>query len=317
MVVRAAGIALGYWADRIFADPHRYHPVAGFGQVAAQLERLIYRDDRVVGVFYAAALAGGSYVAAGWVDRRLTHNPARIAALALVTWATLGGTSLDRVGEDMARRLDASDLTGARNLLPSLCGRDPQLLDADGLARAAVESVAENTSDAAVGPVVYALLLGTPGVVAYRAINTLDAMVGYKSPRYVLFGWASARLDDLANLLPARVSGAATVAAAWSAGGDPEAAIRVWRRDARSHPSPNAGVAESAMAGALGIQLGGVTPYRHGTEIRPLLGSGPAPSVKDLRRAVQLSRRVQTVTVVAAVSAALAVAAGEFFFRRS
>jgi adenosylcobinamide-phosphate synthase len=213
----------------------------------------------------------------------------------------LGGTTLARTGSAMADLLAAGDLDGARALLPSLCGRDPAVLDSDGLARAACESVAENTSDAQVAPLVWAALAGVPGVLAYRAINTLDAMIGNHSPRYTRFGWAAARSDDVANYLPARLTGVLAVACAPLVGGSARAAARAWRRDAARHPSPNAGVAEAAFAGALGVRLGGPTQYRHQLEIRPSLGDGPAPDAEDLRRAVRLSRIVQAAALVVAV----------------
>ncbi len=206
----------------------------------------------------------------------------------------------------MADRLEAGDLEGARELLPSLCGRDPGVLDADRLARAALESIAENTSDATVAPLVWGAVAGVPGLLGYRAVNTLDAMVGYRNARYERFGWAAARTDDIANLLPARVSGAITTALAPLVGGRPADAWRAWRRDAAKHPSPNAGVAESTMAGALGVTLGGRTEYRHGVEMRPTLGDGPTPVVRDLRRAVRLSEAVQLATALAAAAFALA-----------
>ncbi len=233
-----------------------------------------------------------------------------VVITAVGTWIALGGTTLARTGRDMADRLEAGELSGAREVLPSLCGRDPEVLDADGLARAAVESIAENTSDATVAPLVWGAIAGVPGILGYRAINTLDAMVGYRNERYRNFGWAAARVDDLANLLPARVSGALTVALAPLAGGRPGDAWRAWRRDAGSHPSPNAGVAEATMAGALGVALGGRTEYRHGIEMRPVLGSGRTPQVPDLRRAVRLSNGVQ-------LAAAVAAAAYAFCRRRS
>lgn len=228
-----------------------------------------------------------------------------VVMTAIGTWIALGGTTLARTGRDMADRLEAGELSGAREVLPSLCGRDPEVLDADGLARAAVESIAENTSDATVAPLVWGAIAGVPGVLGYRAINTLDAMIGYRNERYRNFGWAAARVDDLANLLPARVSGALTVALAPLAGGRPGDAWRAWRRDARSHPSPNAGVAEATMAGALGVALGGRTAYRHGVEMRPVLGSGRTPQVPDLRRAVRLSNGVQLAAALAAAAYAL------------
>lgn len=297
-----AGILVGFLADALLADPRRGHPVAGFGWAATGLEALTYRDDRTAGVVHTAALTGGVVVAATVVGSRVRGGWARIALTAAATWTALGGTTLARTGARMADLLDAGDIAAARELLPSLCGRDPAALDARGLARAACESVAENTSDAQVAPLLWASVAGVPGVLAYRAVNTLDAMIGNRSPRYARFGWAAARLDDLANYLPARLTGALVLACAPLTGGSPIGAARAWRRDAARHPSPNAGIPEAGFAGALGVGLGGPTQYRHQLEIRPTLGDGPPPRVADLRRAVRLSRAVQAAALVVALS---------------
>ncbi|WP_036499933.1 cobalamin biosynthesis protein [Nocardia aobensis] len=304
---RAAGLLIGFAADRILGDPRRGHPVALFGSAAAALESPWYRDTRAAGVAHEIVLVGGVVALGAGVEiagRRsgTIRGLGTVVITAVGTWVALGGTTLARTGRDMADRLEAGELRGAREVLPSLCGRDPEALDADGLARAAVESIAENTSDATVAPLVWGAIAGVPGILGYRAVNTLDAMVGYRNERYRNFGWAAARVDDLANLLPARVSGALTVALAPLVGGRPGDAWRAWRRDAGSHPSPNAGVAEATMAGALGVALGGRTEYRHGIEMRPVLGSGPAPQVPDLRRAVRLSNGVQLAAAVAAAA---------------
>jgi adenosylcobinamide-phosphate synthase len=198
----------------------------------------------------------------------------------------------------MGDHLLDDDLDGARRLLPSLCGRDPEQLDAAGLTRATVESVAENTSDAQVAPLLWACVGGVPGVLGYRAINTLDAMVGHRSPRYARFGWAAARLDDIANYVAARVTALLAVLCAPIVGGSPLAAMAAWRRDARRHPSPNAGVVEAAFAGALGVRLGGPTQYHYELQIRPVLGDGAPPTVTDVGRAVRLSRAVQAAAVL-------------------
>ncbi|MCV7102199.1 cobalamin biosynthesis protein, partial [Mycobacterium palustre] len=171
-------------------------------------------------------------------------------------------------------------------------------LDGAGLARAALESVAENTSDAQVAPLLWAAAGGVPAVLAYRGINTLDSMVGYRSPRYARFGWAAARLDDLANYAAARVTAALVVVCAPLVSGSSSAAVRAWWRDAARHPSPNAGVVEAAFAGALGVRLGGPTHYHHELQIRPTLGDGLPPTVADLRRAVALSRAVQAAAAL-------------------
>ncbi|MFD6223458.1 cobalamin biosynthesis protein [Nocardia asteroides] len=291
----ALGLALGFALDRIFADPRRYHPVAGFGSAAAALEEVTYADERQAGVAHEV-IAVGAVLGIGAIAAR-----AGVLATALATWTALGGRSLARAGHAMAERLDAGDLDGARELLPSLCGRDPSVLDADGLARAALESVAENTSDATVAPLLWGAVAGEPGLLGYRAVNTLDAMIGYRNERYLRFGWAAARTDDLANVVPARVTGVLTAALAPLVGGTPGAAWRAWRRDAAKHPSPNAGVVEASMAGALGVRLGGRTQYRHGAELRPTLGDGPAPTTADLRRAVRMSEAVQAGALVVSV----------------
>ncbi|GAB2511370.1 cobalamin biosynthesis protein [Nocardia heshunensis] len=295
--------------DRVLGDPRRGHPVAGFGTAAMRLEEFTYRNDRAAGVIHEIVLVGATAglgvglhrVVAG---RGVVRGLGEVALTAAATWTVLGGTTLAKTGREMADRLESGDIDGARQLLPSLCGRDPEVLDADGLARAALESIAENTSDATVAPLFWGAVAGVPGLLAYRAVNTLDAMIGYRNERYNRFGWAAARTDDVANLAPARVSGIITTALAPVIGGRPADAWRAWRRDARKHPSPNAGVAEASMAGALGVTLGGKTEYRHGVELRPTLGDGPVPRVADLRRAVRLSEAVQAATVLAAATAA-------------
>lgn len=289
-----AGILAGFIADLALADPRRGHPVAGFGWVATGLERLSYRDNRAAGILHTAVLAGGVTATAAVLQHRIRSDWAGAALTAAATWAALGGTTLARTGTQMADLLDAGDIDGARALLPSLCGRDPAALDSAGLARAACESVAENTSDAQVAPLFWAAVAGMPGVLGYRAVNTLDAMIGNRSQRYARFGWAAARLDDLVNYLPARLTGVLVLACAPLDGGSPVRAARAWRRDAARHPSPNAGVAEASFAGALGVRLGGPTQYRYQLEIRPTLGDGAVPGPADLRRAVRLSRMVQT-----------------------
>jgi adenosylcobinamide-phosphate synthase len=297
---RLAGVLAGYVADWVFADPRRGHPVAGFGAAAAALERITYRDDEIAGALHAGLLVGGLTVLGASLQRAGGRRGPVWSAVgtAAATWIALGGTSLLRVAESMAELLDRGDVDAARRLLPSLCGRDPSVLDGPGLTRATLESVAENTSDAQVAPLLWAVVGGMPAVLAYRGINTLDAMIGHRSPRYARFGWAAARLDDAANYVAARVTAALAVLAAPLAGGSPSRAVRVWRRDAARHPSPNAGVVEAAFAGALDVRLGGPTQYHHQLQIRPTLGDGRAPSVTDLRRAVLLSRAVQTATLV-------------------
>jgi adenosylcobinamide-phosphate synthase len=305
---RAIGLAAGYLADVVLADPQRGHPVAAFGSAAAALERRTYADNRAAGAAHTAALLGALGVF-GLAVERAAHRrgPAwTAAATAVTTYVVLGGTSLARTGDRLADTLDRGDIGGARALLPSLCGRDPAALDADGLARAALESVAENTSDAQVAPILWGAIAGVPGLLVYRGANTLDAMIGHKSPKYLQFGWAAARFDDIVNYVGARATGLVVLVV----GGAPSAAWRAWQRDAGKHPSPNAGVAEASFAGALGVQLGGPTQYAHRLEMRPTLGDGPAPTAADLRRGVRLSRAVQAGAALLAVAVSAACRTG-------
>lgn len=310
------GLLIGLAADRVFGDPLRCHPVAGFGRAAATLETCTYRDSRASGLLHVVILVGGAAAAGIAIEagaKRMGWG-SHVAATALVTWCVLGGTSLARTGDAMAGLLESGDVAAARELLPSLCGRDPSRLDHDALARAALESVAENTSDATVGALFWGAIFGVPGLIGYRATNTLDAMVGYRSEKYRNFGWAAARWDDLVNLIPARETGALTIMGAPLVQGSPAGAYRAWRRDAAQHPSPNAGVVEATAAGALQVSLGGRTEYAHGIEHRPVLGRGGAPTAHDLRRAARLSKIVQAGGAIA--SAALAVTIGELCLRR-
>lgn len=299
--VRAAGLLLGYAADLAFADPRRGHPVAAFGSAAAALERAWWRDDRRTGAAYVVVLVGGAVGLGTAVER--TRPIPRVVATAVATWVVLGGTSLDREGDAIRRLLDDGRLDAARARLSHLVGRETAQLSEAEVVRAAVESLAENTSDAVVAPLVWGAVAGVPGLLGYRAANTLDAMVGHRSARHERFGWAAARLDDVLNVPGSRL----TAALAVLLGEDRRAAWRAWRRDAAKHPSPNAGPVEAAFAGALGVRLGGTNRYGDRIERRPALGDGRVATRADLDRARRLARRVGTAAtggVVLAVWAA-------------
>ncbi|MFD4527235.1 cobalamin biosynthesis protein [Streptomyces sp. NPDC058470] len=288
--VFAYGAAAGLLGDLLLGDPRHGHPVAAFGRAAGAVEQVLWRDDRGWGALHTAVCAGGATVLAALASHSVRGSrTASLALTAAATWAVVGGTSLGREARAIGSALEAGDVELARERLPHLCGRDPQALDADGIARAVVESVAENTSDAVVGALVWGAVGGVPGLVGFRAVNTLDAMVGHKSAKYRRYGWASARLDDVAGWPGARL----TAALAGAAGGDPRGAVRAWRVDACKHPSPNAGPVEASFAGALGVRLGGTLAYGGRVEHRPVLnGGGRAVAVGDIERAVRLSRRV-------------------------
>lgn len=302
----AAGLAAGYALDALFGDPRRLHPVAGFGQAAAALESRLYQPNRSAGTAYAALAVGVPVLVAVAAATATRRRPvARAALVAAGTWTVLGGRTLRHEATVMSRSLRRGDLPAARQRLGHLCGRDPSTLDEPELARATVESVAENTSDAVVAPLVWGAVAGLPGLVGYRAVNTLDAMVGHRSPRYERFGTAAARLDDLLNLVPSRLTALLTIAAAPSVRGDRARAWRVWRRDRNDHPSPNAGQCESAMAGALGVRLGGRNVYFGRSEVRPFLGDGPRPEARHIRRAAKLSGTVGLGALGVAVAYAI------------
>jgi adenosylcobinamide-phosphate synthase len=300
----AAGLLLGAALDAVLADPRRGHPVAAFGAAASRAETALWADSRGRGITMVAVCLA-PVAAAGLAGQLIAGRPpARVAVTALATWVVLGGTSLAREAQAIGRLLDDGDLAAARRRLPALCGRDPDRLDAAGLSRAAVESVAENTSDAVVAPLLWGAVFGLPGLLGYRAVNTLDAMIGHHSPRYERFGWAAARLDDAANLIPARVTGLLAAGLAPAVGGSPRHALRTLRRDGGNHPSPNAGRCEAAFAGSLSVQLGGRNAYHGRTEQRGLLGDGGPPDAADIARAVRLSRLAgATAAALAAVIA--------------
>ena len=278
------GIITGFIADRIIGDPQHHHPVAYFGKYASFLERHLYRDSKAAGVAFTVAAV---------IPPTLVAACAPAVFLPVAVWASLGGTTLENVGKQVAADLDRDDVEHARTWVPWLCSRDPEYLDGDGIARATVESLAENTSDAAVAPLVWAGLAGAPGVVLHRVANTLDAMVGYTNERYTNFGWASARLDDILGFIPARVTTAIHLLFA-------PKKKEVWQRvyaAAKNHPSPNAGWVEASAAEALGVTLGGRTVYPYGVEERPRLGHGPQPGIATVKKAVRLSLITQLASL--------------------
>lgn len=301
----ALGLGLGWVADQLLGDPARHHPVAGFGAVANGLERRLYRDERAAGAAFTATLVGGAG-ALGWVLQRGVRGSAAGTVLltAAATWTVLGGRSLTREADLISASLQDGDLAAARDRVTHLVSRDPASLDADGVARATLESVAENTSDAVVAPLLWGAVAGVPGLLAYRAANTLDAMVGYRNERYNNFGWASAKLDDLLNWVPARLAGALASLAAPVVGGRTEDAVRCSVEQSPAHPSPNGGVVEASFAGALRVTLGGRNTYGGVVEDRGELGFGPGPGPADLARGVTLAKVVSAAAAVVSVGLA-------------
>lgn len=291
---RLLGVAAGVALDAALGEVPGPHPVAGFGRVMLAVEARLWRDQRSAGVGHAAVGTGLGLLAG-----------ALAPSVAVAAWVTVAARGLDEAARRVEEALVAGDLPRARAALPSLVGRDPSALDEKEIARAVVESVAENAVDALVVPVWWGAVAGAPGAYAARAVNTLDAMVGYRSPRYRHFGWASARLDDAAAFVPARLTALAVALLCPSRAG---AVLEAVRQDAPRHPSPNAGVAEAAFAGALGLRLGGPTRYATGLELRPTLGTGRPPEVCDIARARALLRRLTALTALTSLLGGLAVA---------
>jgi adenosylcobinamide-phosphate synthase len=302
---RSLGLALGYLLDLAVGDPRRWHPVAGFGSAAVALERRTYAARRASGATHVAVLVGATALL-GVVAERSSRRfgPAHTLATAAATWAVLGGHSLTREAHTIDEQLRQGDLAAARVQVRNLVGRATAELDGDEVARACIESLAENTSDAVVAPLLWGGLLGVPGLLGYRAVNTLDAMVGHRNERYAEFGWAAARLDDLVNWVPARVAGAIALAAAPSS----DRAAAGWeaiRRDAPAHPSPNGGVVEAAFAGVLGVRLGGSNTYDGRVEDRGTLGTGPAAGRAHIAPAARLARKVAAGSLAVGLAIAL------------
>lgn len=290
---RAGAAAGGILADRLLGEPPiRPHPVSVFGRLMRASEARLWADHRAAGVAHAAF-----GVAVGAAAGRSSCTTAGSAYLAIA------GRALDQAAAEVETALLTGDLDQARSRLPALVGRDPSRLDGSEISRAVIESLAENTIDAVVAPALWAVVFGGAGALGYRAVNTLDAMVGHRSARYQRFGWASARLDDAANWVPARVGAALVVLVRPSAAA---AVFRAVRNDAPGHPSPNGGVIEAAFAAALGLRLGGESRYGDRIEHRPTLGDGKPASPADIVAARRLARDVDLALAALLAAPALA-----------
>ncbi|MFP4607552.1 MAG: adenosylcobinamide-phosphate synthase CbiB [Thiohalospira sp.] len=271
--------------DALLGDPRRGHPLAAFGILADAVEERLNRGKgvRLRGAVGVVLLVAPFAVAAWWLGRVPVVGE---AVAALVLYLAVGLRSLGEHARAVAEPLAAGDLTAAREAVGRLVSRDPAALDGAGVAGATVESVLENGSDAVFASLFWLVVLGPAGVVLHRLANTLDAMWGYRTARYRDFGWAAARLDDLLNAPPARLT-----ALTYALLGRTGAALRSWRDQARAWKSANAGAVMAAGAGALGVRLGGAAVYHGAEERRPELGEGGAPDAASIRAAVCLVQR--------------------------
>lgn len=290
MMLVACAIDLVFgWPDALFRRIG--HPVTWLGALIATLDRGLNIEGtarRARGVFaalFTIALAAGAGAVA---QALLPAGPLGIVIGGVLAWPLVAIRSMHDHVAAVARPLVAGDLGAARQAVSMIVGRDPAALDEAGVARAALESLAENSSDGITAPLFWGVVAGLPGIAAYKAINTLDSMIGHRTARHEAFGWAAARIDDVANLIPARLTGVifALVSRA------PRRALAVMARDARAHRSPNAGWPEAALAGALGVRLSGPRIYGTTVAAEPWLnGAAPDPAPLDLARGLALYRR--------------------------
>lgn len=290
-------IIMAYLLDRCIGDPRWIpHPVIGMGKGISALERVIRSRVRTdsglkrAGLLFPILIAGGSF-AITWglvYVLGLIHPVIAAAAEVVLIATTIASKGLKDAGMEVYRHLKQQDWPAARRSLGMIVGRDTGHLDESEVVRGTVETVAENIVDAIVSPLFYALIGGAPLAMAYRAVNTLDSMVGYKNDKYLHLGWASARLDDVVNWIPARLTAILLIVGAWVMKLDAKGAARMVTRDARLHPSPNSGFPESAVAGALGIRLGGHNVYHGVASFRAYMGE--ATRSMEAEDIVQTSR---------------------------
>jgi adenosylcobinamide-phosphate synthase len=284
LLAHTAVVLTAVLLDLVLGDPRWLpHPVVLMGRLITTLEKDLRRavaNERIAGVLLllltVTASGGLAFVL---VQRAYALNPwSGFAFEAVLAWTCLAARSLHRESKLVADALAEGNLPEARRCLSYIVGRDTEHLDEADIWRAAIETVAENSSDGVIAPLFFLMLGGAPLAVAYKAVNTLDSMVGYRNERYLHFGWASARCDDLVNWLPARLTGLLMVCAAPLTGLNFRRSWWIMARDGRNHSSPNSGVPEAAAAGALGVQLGGTNLYFGQPVVKPTIGDADRPT---------------------------------------
>lgn len=291
-------LVTAYLIDRVVGDPRSLpHPVVIIGWWISRLEWLIRtcvkqeKHLKAAGVLFPLLIVAGSY-AVVWLIIWAGALVSPWLFFALSAWlisTTIATKGLADAGLEIMRHLQAGDIPAARRSLSMVVGRDTEHLDEAEICRGAVETVAENIVDAIVSPLIYAAIGGAPLAMAYRAANTLDSMLGYKNEKYRNLGWASARFDDVANYIPARLTALLLLAASWLLRLDVRQSWQIIHRDAHLHPSPNSGLPEAAVAGALGVQLGGLNTYQGVPSERARLGDARRPlRPEDIRMTVRL-----------------------------
>ena len=309
-------LALALGLDATFGYPDAVyraigHPVTWIGWLIGRLDLALNRGDwssfqrRVAGVIALSILIAIPVSIAMAVQGLCAGSTVGAMVLAVIASTLIASRSLQNHVSDVARALQTSGVEGGRLAVAKIVGRDPEALDEHGVARAAIESLAENASDGVVAPMFWFAVLGLPGLVAYKAINTADSMIGHRTPRHEAFGWAAARLDDLINLPASRLTGLLFAAAAIVLpGAAPRQAMCAMKRDASQHRSPNAGWPESAMAGALGLKLNGPRSYGGVPSTDAYMGNGRADATaRDISRALTLAAIAWTLMLALVLTA--------------
>jgi len=305
-------IIVAYILDLIIGDPYWFpHPVRILGKVIEYLERTLRKNnqnqqtEKIKGIILTVITVGLSYYIiyfliymAGVISPGL-----KFAFSSFFIFTTLSTKNLGEEAFSVYRALEEDNLELARERVSRIVGRDTSDLDEEEIVRATIETVAENTVDGIISPLFYAVLGGAPLAMAYKAVNTLDSMVGYKNKKYLQFGWFPAKLDDLVNYIPARLNLFLIPVASLLVRQRSLMALRIIFRDGKKSPSPNAGIPEAGFAGALGIQLGGVNFYQGVKEYRPVLGEKlKRKSSKDILQAIRLSYAVSTLMLLSSLA---------------
>ena len=319
-MLTVAAVVAGFLLDALLGDPRRIpHPIVAMGNAIAWLEprlRAAFPDTpsgaRRAGVVLVAVLCAGSF-GATWCLIAVAGLVHPLLGFAVETWLcyqALAACELRRQSMRVVRELTREGLPAARRAVGMIVGRDTEALDERGVLKAAVETVAENTADGVVGPLVYLIVGGAPLGMLYKAVNTMDSMVGYKNERYLDFGRAAARVDDVLGFIPARLAALCMIAAAPAAGLSAKGAWRIWRRDRFNHASPNSAQTESAMAGALGVELAGSAVYFGKLVEKPTMGDATRPIKReDVRRANRLMVLASALSLVVLGGARIALVA--------
>ena len=317
LLYNTIAMAIGFGLDALLGDPHGWpHLVIGYGKLISLLEKLCYdwKNKRIAGAVLVICMLLFAAGSAGLVLYlcMLIHPVVYVIVGGVLCWQCLAAKSLKVESEKVYKALKEGGLQSGRDAVAMIVGRDVNVLDEDGVVRAAVETVAENTSDGEIAPLLYMALFGPVGGCVYKAINTMDSMLGYRNERYERFGTVAARLDDVANFIPARFAALIMMVASAAVGLNASGAFRIWKRDRYKHASPNSAQTESVMAGALEVRLAGDAVYGGVVHKKEYIGDDIRPiDIEDIHR----SQRLMTVTSVLAFAAAVIVRMAIFIIR--